>query len=110
MAEHSDGLKTPNDSAGCPSANARTLVGGIPAFLNDLAHEVGHVLLGPGHPDAANRAVGGVARLDGTAHHKRLMRGGKLNHPDGSHLLVKAEWDKAETWLKDNVDTPNPNE
>jgi hypothetical protein len=91
-------------------ANQDALDHGMARFLDDLAHETGHVLLGGGHPDDPLRSKGGVAWLFGTAHHKRLMRSGRLQHPDAGHLLVKAEWDKAENWLKGNVDTPVSND
>jgi hypothetical protein len=63
-----------------------------------LAHEIGHVFCGAGHPDEG----GGVAKLPGTDHQKRLMCSGGMNSL-GSRLLVKAEWDAAEEWLKNRT-------
>ena len=63
--------------------------------MRTLAHETGHVLCGPGHPDNGD----GAARLPGTDHSKRLMCSGS-NTTTSSHLLVKREWDFAEEWLK----------
>jgi hypothetical protein len=67
-----------------------------PFLFETIAHEIGHVLVGNGHPnDGTNQFT-----LPGTAHHKRLMRSGGLNRPDSGHLLVKHEWDAAEEWLQ----------
>jgi hypothetical protein len=71
-----------------------------------IAHEIGHVMIGPGHPDDQIDAVfglpgkgGGKARLKGTDTTKRLMYSHvRTNLTD--ILLVKAEWDAAEEWLK----------
>jgi len=59
-----------------------------------IAHEIGHVMIGPGHPDLNN----GPAPFPGTDHSVRLM----VSTPQKkeSMLLVKAEWDAAESWLK----------
>jgi hypothetical protein len=71
-----------------------------PFLLETIAHEIGHVLVGNGHPnDGTNQFT-----LPGTAHHKRLMRSGELNRPDPGHLLVKHEWDAAERWLTQEED------
>jgi len=79
---------------------------GIDFMIETIAHEIGHVLVGYGHPnDYTNQFT-----LPGTAHHKRLMRSGGLNRPDSGHLLVKHEWDAAEEWLSQNIDTPTPDE
>ena len=64
--------------------------------MRTLAHEIGHVFLGPSHPDE----VSGPATLPGTNRAIRLMCSGNGNSPRVSRLLVKAEWDKAEEWLK----------
>jgi hypothetical protein len=56
---------------------------------------IGHV-----HPnDHANQFT-----FPRTAHHKRLMRSGRLNRSDSGHLLVKHEWDAAEKWLSEEID------
>ncbi len=65
-----------------------------------ICHEIGHVMLGAGHPDESdNPTYGGVAPLPGTDRTKRLMCSGP-NANLNSILLVKSEWDKAEEWLK----------
>lgn len=75
--------------------------GAIPQqeILNIIAHEIGHVLVGTGHPDKGT----GPAPLPGTTHHERLMYSdvsektlaGSLH----KNLLVKGEWDAAENRL-----------
>lgn len=58
-------------------------------------HEIGHLFLGPGHPNDPD--FPGVAPLNGTVKTHRLMH----SSPDeNSRLLVKKEWDKAEVRLK----------
>lgn len=60
-----------------------------------IAHEIGHVLIGKGHPDQND----GFAPLRGTDRSQRLMNSGYSRVP-GAKLLVKTEWDRAELWLK----------
>lgn len=62
--------------------------------IHTIAHEVGHLIVGGGHPDEE----GGDAPLSGTDRTKRLMCSGP-NWNGNSLLLVKQEWDKAEMWL-----------
>ncbi|WP_367873902.1 hypothetical protein [Luteolibacter sp. Populi] len=70
--------------------------------LHTFAHEIGHVLFGAGHPDQG----GGQAPLPGTRHSDRLMvSGGGVRRPDHGKLVVKDEWDKAEDWLVQFVDS-----
>jgi hypothetical protein len=71
-----------------------------------IAHEIGHIIIGPGHPDDVLDAIiqlpelaGGRARLKGTDTTKRLMQS-HVRTSLKDVLLVKAEWDEAETWLK----------
>lgn len=72
------------------------------AILDTLAHEIGHVIIGSGHPDKGS----GKAPLPGTNHRLRLMCSGDLSPSDGSgRLLVKAEWDAAEIWFKEEEDS-----
>jgi hypothetical protein len=59
-----------------------------------IAHEVGNLLLGAGHPDEE----GGIQPLFGTARTQRLLCSGPKCSAN-SLLLVKKEWDKAEEWL-----------
>jgi len=79
-------------------------------MLHVFAHEIGHVMIGTGHPDGGSDKMGpyGPARLLGTEsqYPKRLM----LSHeiPDPGDRLVKAEWDKVELWLENHVDAPTP--
>ena len=67
--------------------------------LRTLAHGIWHCLIDngtqDGHPDEAT----GVAPLPGTDATWRLMCSGFKRRDDGV-LLVKAEWDAAEQWLK----------
>lgn len=78
------------------------LVGGYGPFTPErarktAAHEIGHVLIGLGHPDDGS----GPAPLPGTNHSKRLMASGAFRNR--GNFLVKAEWDKAEKWLYQNI-------
>jgi hypothetical protein len=79
---------------------------GIEFMKETIAHEIGHILVGEGHPDALLER--GPAGLDGTMDHKRLMRSGNVRHPSPGHLLVKAEWDVAEGWLTGEIDDKEP--
>jgi len=82
---------------------------------NTIAHEIGHVMIGYGHPSdiplfpthIESRDARGYAQLVGTAHRERLMRAGNVNPKGFEHLLVKAEWDEIEKWLVTDVDNPN---
>jgi hypothetical protein len=87
-------------------SNDGTTPGITPESIRDtLGHEIGHVIVGAGHPDDG----GGVAPLPDTPHVQRLMCSGPRRKTDGaSKLLVKAEWDEAEEWLRLFVDTPQP--
>jgi hypothetical protein len=67
----------------------------VEAVLDTIAHEVGHIIVGDGHPDEGS----GQAPLMGTDRTKRLMCSGP-NRQVGASLLVKKEWDAAEVWLK----------
>ena len=81
--------------------------------LQIIAHEIGHVIIGKGHPDKeGSPETTGPAPLKGTNPLNRLMHSdltskavaGKLDY----NLLVKAEWDTAETWFSNNVDSLTP--
>jgi hypothetical protein len=67
-----------------------------------IAHEIGHLLVGLGHPDLES----GVAPLLGTDRTKRLMCSGG-NSNNNSIQLVKKEWDKAEEWFKNRENGDN---
>lgn len=77
-------------------------------FLDTIAHEIGHVLLGEGHPDLGDN----LSPLPGTKHVERLMCSGHKRKKDGSsRLIVKREWDSAENWLIDEeLRLNNPNQ
>lgn len=63
--------------------------------LSTIAHEIGHMLVGYGHPDVQ----GGPAPLSGTDRTKRLLCSGPNRSLANGKLLVKKEWDGAEEWL-----------
>jgi hypothetical protein len=69
------------------------------AIKNTIAHEVGHIFVGYGHPDKET----GPAPLPGTDHNCRLMRSGPGSDPSKKRLLTKQEWDAAENWLNSNA-------
>ena len=89
----------------------------ITEVMQTTAHEIGHMLVGHGHPDAKGRSANrGLAPLPGTNHRERLMYsnesqglafGGSIYNAARSHRLVKGEWDEAEKWMKIFVDDPN---
>ncbi|WP_353565182.1 thrombospondin type 3 repeat-containing protein [Haloferula sargassicola] len=76
-------------------------------ILDTIAHEIGHCLVGPGHPDETRVSIitgepiaKGPAPLPGTNRVQRLMCSGSLRKKDGSSkLLVKGEWDAADERL-----------
>lgn len=72
--------------------------------LHTITHEIGHVLVGKGHPD--QKVQPGPAPLDGTDHKRRLMCSGLAVGLSPGNLLVKGEWDAAEEWMNANI----PNE
>jgi hypothetical protein len=73
-------------------------------FMQVMAHEIGHHFFGSGHP--GNSSSPGVAGLSGSQQYKRLMYQNIVSKPAPGimHQCVKGEWDKAETWLLENVD------
>jgi hypothetical protein len=76
-------------------------------FLDTIGHEIGHLLVGEGHPDLGDNR----SPLPGTNHGERLMRSGTKEKSGNSlGLLVKREWDSAEDWLTDEefrLNNPN---
>jgi hypothetical protein len=73
--------------------------------LRTIAHEIGHLMVGPGHPDQYLEFLpetGGFAPLQSIPgeHPKRLMH----SNSSSGRLLVKKEWDLAELWL---INRPN---
>lgn len=67
-------------------------------YLRLLAHEVGHLLVGGGHPDQGGGPA--ILRRDYEHHYYRLMKSGGIEPPANSGILpsqlVKAEWDEYE--------------
>ena len=89
------------DSAGDPQVEDKDPA----AVRQNVAHEIGHVMLGDGHPDKG----GGLAPLTSMQPDaSRLMYSEIDGMPDSPKLLVKSEWDKGDDWLKENVDAPTP--
>lgn len=75
----------------------------IQQVMHTMAHEMGHVIIGDGHPDDADEGYnGGPAPLLGTNRRDRLMvaGGGPLRAILPGTRLVKGEWDAAEVWLQ----------
>ena len=82
-------------------------------LLQVIAHELGHVIVGKGHPDKeGDPNTTRPAPLSGTRRLNRLMYSDLTSKAHAkkldTNLLVKAEWDSAETWFTDNVDNPPP--
>jgi hypothetical protein len=67
--------------------------------LSTIGHEIGHVLVGYGHPD--DPGTGNPADLDGTNNSMRLMCSGDNRDRLNGKLLLKAEWDAAEAWMRE---------
>jgi hypothetical protein len=67
-----------------------------PFVEQTIAHEIGHLMLGRGHPDAGTGPAP-LEHLTLADHQKRLMY--SVEGYSGS-LLVKSEWDEAEKWLR----------
>lgn len=69
----------------------------LKSHMHTIAHEVGHLIVGPGHPDEPEETNRGLAALIGTDHSHRLMVSGKQeSRRDKLGLqLVKTEWDAA---------------
>lgn len=79
-------------------------------MLQTIAHEIGHVIIGPGHPDLD---VGsGPAPLKGTNHLERLMHSDVVVKKKAGcldrNLIVKKEWDAADEWLFQKIDQKEP--
>jgi hypothetical protein len=86
-------IKGDSDDGNIVFLSKRWGIQDVDRYLGTIAHEIGHVMLGPGHPNEE----GGVAPFMGTDRSDRLMT---VPHDREDRLLVKAEWDKAEQWLK----------
>jgi len=72
-------------------------------ILKVFAHEIGHVMIGLGHPDGGLDPVKiyGPARLEGAEkyHPMRLMYSSVSAESLPGHRIVKKEWDLIEAWL-----------
>jgi len=78
----------------------------VAGVMNTTAHEIGHLIIGPDHPDEG----AGPAPLDNsdpTVHAYRLMCSGANRNRDYGIQLLKAEWDNAEELLRINFDPNN---
>jgi hypothetical protein len=67
--------------------------------MNAIAHEIGHIFFGEGHPDEEAQFDKGVAPLPDTSDTDRLMCSGIRSNLE-SKLIVKAEWDAGLIWLR----------
>lgn len=74
-------------------------------ILNTIAHEVGHLIIGSGHPDEGGGKAPLGKEITGSgippkSYYQRLMGSGTVAvDREVRKQLVKAEWDAAETWL-----------
>lgn len=95
------------DLGNLPTGNHLEPEEAMKIMLDALAHEIGHIMIGPGHPDGIDPVGGfrgkGPAELPGTRQELRLMFS-SASLVGGSTQLVKAEWDKIEAWLKKEED------
>ncbi len=105
------GLNTdhqPQDSAGFTDlGNRRIFIESGSAVIGNggmdtIAHEVGHMLFGEGHPD---KHEGPAPLPNAPTVLLRLMASGQdLKPSDGSaRLTVKGEWDKAKEWFDKEI-------
>lgn len=73
--------------------------------VKTMIHESDHCIEGNSHPNQGGGGTGvdgGVAPLVGIDRTRCLMASGGHRADDG-YLLVKKEWDAAETWMNNNV-------
>ncbi|RYD21301.1 MAG: hypothetical protein EOP88_11865 [Verrucomicrobiaceae bacterium] len=102
-----------NRGANCCWIYAETTDGRTLGHLSQtIAHEIGHVLVGYGHPDEED----GPSPLRGTNRRERMMHSGEHMGNPGTeyanvggasargHRFVKKEWDEAEIWLNRAID------
>lgn len=69
----------------------------IVSLYKTIGDEIGHVLVGYGHPDSSTSP--GDAEVRDSQHGRRLMRSSRTARVGKGTLLVKKEWDLAEEWL-----------
>ena len=78
-------------------------------ICHTIAHEIGHIVVGGGHPDNPNVTDGGPASFDSPTHqdhYSRLMLSGDGIGDRRPIKLVKAEWDAAEVNLPSIIFNP----
>ena len=110
--ERAIGLTILNSRSIVIISNSMTTSGDWGSMKDTVAHEIGHVIIGAGHPDdirskpdgQVNWEFSGVAPLLGVDPTNRLMCGGLKRRDENATLLVKKEWDEAEKWLQENSD------
>ena len=74
--------------------------------LHVIAHEIGHVMIGSGHPDDNDSEKAVVLKWDGNGGRDPNVRSRLLCSGDTQGLrgrgkcFIKKEWDKIEEWLK----------
>lgn len=74
--------------------------------LHIIAHEIGHAMIGRGHPDDNEPGEAVVLKWDGNGGRdphvrSRLMcSGDTAGTKSRGKCLIKKEWDKIETWLR----------
>lgn len=96
-SEYKDGYANPPTNAAIITAGGNPNVPNLPqeVLFSTVAHEIGHLFMGPGHPNQD----GGLAPFPGTDRSRRLMASGQ----NRGKLLVKREWDAIEAWNVKNV-------
>jgi len=75
-------------------------------ILYTFAHEIGHCLFGPGHPDLDDRY--GMAPLKGIrpedlVKERLMITGSAIRRPNPGVRIVKGEWDMAERWIQKQI-------
>ncbi len=80
------------------------IVDGSDSVGRIIAHEMGHIFMGGGHPDVSTQNH--FARLTGIPQEERLMKQAEGDHSECQ--LIKKEWDKIEEWLVTEIDDKEP--
>ena len=83
-------------------------------ILDTLCHEIGHVMLGRGHPDDGTCRSVLVWKLSASGayqqdfrNNRRLMKSGAPGPFITRKELIKKEWDLIDAWLKKQEDDGN---